>query len=274
MMFADARTILAASGTCFVLSASLAFAQTATAPPQSPTFEVASIRQNIDPNHSWRMNFTPNGVSALDVTLQYAIHEAYGLYDDRLWSGGPSWLTERRFDIEAKYDTVQYPHPTLVQRQAMLQQLLAERFKLAVHHESNEFPLYALVVAKNGPKFQESKPDELHPNKVYGSICHVTRSRPGILGLEGCTMVDLARLLTGWTHHDLGRTIVDHTGLTARYTLLLQWTPENASQPAAQDTEGPFLFTALKEQLGLELKATTGPLDTIVIDHVEMPSEN
>ena len=87
-------------------------------------------------------------------------------------------------------------------------------------------------------------------------------------------MANLAQALTGWTQSDLGRIIEDRTGLTGRYTLALQWTPENVPASAIQKYSGPSIFTALKEQLGLELKATKGPLDTIVIDHVEMPTPN
>jgi uncharacterized protein (TIGR03435 family) len=266
--------MLVAGGACFVLYASIALAQTRAAPAQAPGFEVASIRQNMNPNPRWRMSFTADGVSATDVTLQYAIYEAYGVYDGQLWSGGPSWLGERRFDIEAKFDVSQYPNPTLEQRRAMLQQLLAERFKLAVHHELKEFPLYALVVGKDGPKLQESKPDEIRPSKVYGAMCMNTGSKMGSLGLTGCSMADLAKTLTMRTRSDLGRTVVDQTGLAARYTLTLRWTPDNVLASPALDAGGPSIFTALKEQLGLELKPIKGPLDTIVIDRVEMPSEN
>jgi hypothetical protein len=102
----------------------------------TPRYDVASIRQDLNPHPSWRMNFTSDGVSAKDVTLFYAIEEAYGFYDDELWSAVPSWTMQTRFDVEAKYDMEKYPHVTLEQRNGMLQQLLAERFKLIVHHVS------------------------------------------------------------------------------------------------------------------------------------------
>ena len=257
-------------------AAPISLAQSATnAAAAGPTFEVASIRQNMNPNPRWHMFFTADGLNAVDVTLQYAIREAYGVYDDRLWSGGPPWLNERRFDIQAKFDVSKYPNLTREQRQAMLRQLLADRFKLVVHHESREFPLYDLLVAKNRPKFVETKPGDIQYNRLDGgAVCVVTRSRMGSLGLRGCTMTDLAQMLTGWTQSDLGRIIEDRTGLPGRYTLALQWTPENVPVAAIQKYSGPSIFTALKEQLGLELKATKGPLDTIVIDHVEMPTPN
>jgi uncharacterized protein (TIGR03435 family) len=274
----------------FVLATLIAAAQTAV-PAKAPTFEVASIRQNMNPNPHWHMFFTADGVNAMDVTLQYAIRFAYGVYQNWLWSGGPEWLNERRFDIQAKYDVSEYPKPTPQQRRAMLQQLLADRFKLVVHHETKEFPLYDLVVAKNGPKFSESKPEEVQHNRINGGpVCVHFRSQGSHgLGLRGCSVKDLAFTLTGYPQ--IGRTVVDKTGLTGLYTFELHWRPENrsASVPlasissaltpspsvlAASDMSLPSIFTALKEQLGLELKPTKGPLDTIVIDHAEMPSAN
>ena len=257
-------------------AAPAAFAQAAAkAPSAGPTFEVASIRQNMNPNPRWHMFFTADGLNAVDVTLQWVLHEAYGVYNNQFWSGGPEWLNERRFDIQAKFDISKYPNPTPEQRRAMLQQLLADRFKLVVHHETKEFPLYDLVVAKNGPKFEETKPGDIQHNRLDGgAVCVFTRSRRGSLGLRGCTMADLADALTGWTQSDLGRIIENRTGLTGRYTLALQWTPENVPASAIQNYSGPSIFTALKEQLGLELKPAKGPLDTIVIDQAEMPSAN
>ena len=257
-------------------AAPAAFAQAAAkAPSAGPTFEVASIRQNMNPNPRWHMFFTADGLNAVDVTLQWVLHEAYGVYNNQFWSGGPEWLNERRFDIQAKFDVSKYPNPTPELRRTMLQQLLADRFKLVVHHETKEFPLYELVVAKYGPKFAESKPEEILRSPLNGrALCRVTRSRMGLLGLRGCTMENLAQTLTGWTQSDLGRIIQDRTGLTGRYTLALQWTPENVPASAIQNYSGPSIFTALKEQLGLELKPAKGPLDTIEMDHVEMPSPN
>jgi uncharacterized protein (TIGR03435 family) len=221
------------------------------------------------------MSFTDDGVSAKDVTLLYAIEEAYGLYDEQLWSNLPPWIKETRFDIEAKYDVEKYPQITLEQRRAMLQQLLAERLKLAVHHEQREFPLYMLAIAKGGPKFEETKPEDVHISSTYGPMCQVLRSKMGLIEMKGCSMAQLAHNLTGWTRNDLGRTIVDRTGLTGRYSFSLNWTPDSAPPPNSLDAGGgPSIFTAVQEQLGLLLRPERGPLDTIVVDHVEMPTEN
>jgi uncharacterized protein (TIGR03435 family) len=248
---------------------------TNSAPTSELRFDVASVRQNLTPEPRWRMGFTANGVSAKDVTLLYAMEEAYGLYDEQLWSGIPPWIKEKRFDIEAKYDVDKYPQITLEQRKAMLQKLLAERFGLVVHHEQREFPLYELTIAKGGSKFEETKPEDLQVSSTYGPMCHHLRSKMGVTEMKGCSMAQLAQTLTGWTRDELGRTIVDHTGLTGRYSFLLNWTPDSASPSNSLDAEGgPSIFTAVKEQLGLLLHPEKGPLDTIVIDHLEMPTEN
>lgn len=252
-------------------------AQTAATNTEGPAYEVASVKQNLNPNPAWRMDFTADGVRAQDVTLEYAMYEAFGLYDDRLWSGGPGWIREKRFDIDARFDLSKYPKPTLDQRRAMLQQLLADRFRLVVHHETKQFPLYALVIAKHGPLFKKTREEDLQRSPQWGVMCRHTRSRRGVLEMTGCSMTALASSLD-MANGDLGRKVVDKTGLAGYYDFKLNWTPMIANRETANDAievdSGPSIFTALKEQLGLELKPITGPLDTIVIDHVEMPSED
>lgn len=268
---------------CSMMFAQSAPVRSTSAPPAvpdsasalGPRFDVASVRQNLTPEPRWRMSFTDDGVSAKDVTLLYAIEEAYGLYDEQFWQGIPPWMKEKRFDIEARYDLEKYPRIALEQRRAMLQQLLTERFKLVVHHEQKEFPLYALTLAKGGPKFEATKPEDLGISATYGPMCHVLRSKIGLTEMKGCSMAQLADNLSGWTRDDLGRRIVDHTGLTGRYNFSLNWTPDTSPPSNLLDTGGgPSIFTAVQEQLGLQLRPEKGPLDTIVIDHVEMPTEN
>lgn len=273
------RRLLFVILTDLAMAHSFLSAQTPIAAADSPTFEVASIRQNLNPNPRWNMAFTPDGVHAMDVTLLWALREAYGMPDNDLWSGGPPWLDKARFDIEAKYDVDKHPNLTREQRQAMLQQLLADRFKLVVHHEPKEFPLYALVVAKNGPKFGQTNPKDLRKNPAYGVVCMFKESHRGAVGMSGCTMTQFADSLGGIGRNDLGRKVVDQTGLSGYFTIALNWAPVDTTTPSttegnAPEPSGPSIFTAVKEQLGLQLKPIKGPLDTIVIDHAEMPSEN
>jgi uncharacterized protein (TIGR03435 family) len=249
--------------------------QSAPDAARTPVFDVTSIRQNVDPKSAWRMQFTDDGVSALDVTLQYALEEAYGLYDLQRWSGGPDWLNQRRFNIEARFDPAEYKNLTLEQRRTMLQQMLADRCKLVVHHEPREFPLYALVIARNGPKLSETKPESLNPQTLYRSSCLITStSRPNQLAMQGCTTGDFASILTGAARSDLNRDVIDQTGLSGRYDIVLHWTPEDPATAERSNPDGPPIFSALQEQLGLRLKPTRGMLDTIVVDRIEMPSEN
>jgi uncharacterized protein (TIGR03435 family) len=169
----------------------------------------------------------------------------------------------------------------------MFQPLLADRFKLKFHYETRELPVYVLTIAKNGPKLKESQPDPAGP--------------PGPAGMRGKHMMRLmgmghleaqgisVTLLTHELSRQLGRTVIDKTGLTGNYDFGLQWTPDLGTGPtfkgpqggpsagdngAAPDASGPTIFTAIQEQLGLKVESQKGPVRVMVIDHVEPPSAN
>ena len=165
----------------------------------------------------------------------------------------------------------------------MLQALLADRFKLIVHRENRELPVYLLVAGKNGPKLHQSKlganPDEIHDSSLESGHGGGKIIAPSI------TARDLAGMLT----LALGRTVLDKTGLRGSYNLTLQWTADQAQAPASNalengqrgtesasvsDSTWPSIFTAIQEQLGLKLEEGKGPVEVIVIDHVEKPSGN
>jgi uncharacterized protein (TIGR03435 family) len=169
----------------------------------------------------------------------------------------------------------------------MLQPALAERFKLKVHSETKQLPVYELIVAKGGAKLKEATAGDTYANGIKGpdgvGRGGMMRSGPGQLTAQAVPMTSLANLLSQQLH----RTVLDKTGLTAKYDLELNWTPDQGSDPmfkgpegspqradAAPDSSGPSIFTALQEQLGLKLQSANGPVETLVIDHVEMPSEN
>jgi uncharacterized protein (TIGR03435 family) len=261
------------AGILFMAGECATSAQGAAAVPTVPMYDVVSVRQNLNPEPRWQMGFTADGVWGEDVTLFWAMKEAYLIPDERCL-GAPSWIDEKRFDIQAKYDTEKYPNLTLEQRNVMLQQMLADRFKLVLHHELKDFPVYALEIAKGGVKFPETKPENMHINSTYGPMCHILNSGKGVLEMQGCAIGDLVRHLSSRSQRDYGRPILDRTGLKGRYDIKLHWTPETPPGSPPPETEGPWLLTAVQEQLGLQLKATVGPLDMIVIDHAEMPSEN
>jgi uncharacterized protein (TIGR03435 family) len=155
----------------------------------------------------------------------------------------------------------------------MMQTMLAERFQLKTHRETKELPVYSLMVAKGGPKLEEAKSGSLRMNWGLGQIAY-----------QSAPLSMLTNTLTQLT----GRLVLDQTGLTGTYDFTLKWTPDEGqmqmfrrasdgpvnSEAAASDAIGPSLFTALKEQLGLRLEATKAPVEMLVVDHAERPSEN
>jgi uncharacterized protein (TIGR03435 family) len=169
----------------------------------------------------------------------------------------------------------------------MVQSLLADRFSLRLSHKTEILPIYALVIAKTGAKLQESKPSE---NYSSGAKRHVGEEgefsmSQGQLTAQGFSIEGLVWLLS----RSLGRPVLDQTGLRGNYDFTLQWTPDEGHgsmanvqtdggpgtvAPPLPGSSGPSIFTAIQEQLGLKLEPTKGPLDVIVIDHVERPSEN
>jgi len=260
----------------------------------SPVYEVASIKPNKSGDNRSRIMFSPDGLSATGGTLQMLIMSAYEISPHQI-SGAPSWLDSERYDIEAKMDSSTADElrkmsedERRVARQHMLQALLADRLKLTIHRESKELPIYALVVAKDGPKFQEARPGDTYSNGVKGPDGHAGAGMMfggnGTLTGQGVPLVNLVRFLT----RALGRTVIDKTGLTSKYDFTLKWTEERqapmfkgteGSQPgtggiSAPESSGPSIFTAVQEQLGLKLESGKGPVDILIIDHVEKPSEN
>jgi uncharacterized protein (TIGR03435 family) len=251
-------------------------------PQTQPSFAVASIKPSNSADQRLRKKILPEQVTVSNVTVKGLIEIAYNLKDFQI-SGGPSWMDSALFDIDARPEGIANPG-------LMLQSLLAERFQLVVRHDTKELPVYALVVAKNGPKFKdahESDPNipELNGRSDIpaGSRMRVNIVRRGRLTTQGSDMTTLASQLSRF----LGRTVVDKTGLKGSYDLKLEWAPdenqvanfqelgvpEGAGAPPA-DWPGPTLFTALEEQLGLKIDSQKGPVEVLVVERVEKPSAN
>lgn len=243
-----------------------------------PAFEVASIKPNVSGGDGESSGFQPGRFTATNASVKTLLeYNAYGISSSQI-VGGPGWLSSEKFDISAKADdaTVEHmkalsrEHKTELQHQ-MVQQLLAERFKLAVHWETKELPVYALVAAKGGPKLTAAK-------DTSGGAS--TSSGNGKLTAKGITMTRLAQTLTRTLGLELGRDLIDKTGLEGRYDFVLTWSPQENSAAMAdpsneiQTGSGSSIFTALQEQLGLKLESTKGPVATLVIDHLEQPSAN
>ena len=268
-------SILLASALLVPLSAIAQTPKAATSPvTPAPSFDVVSI--HLSPpspdghNHIWNdpheSHFRTGNLSTRDL-IQYA----YNLPKSQIL-GGPQWLNSAMYDIDAKSDPEQdaklksmSSDDAVQQKRLMVQALLADRFALATHHETCELPIYNLVLAKGGAKFQPSTRD--------GTTIDTGRSRMHIAGSD-----DTIGLLARELAQSQGRVVVNKTGLTGRYDLTLRWTPDDAPPPllngAPDPNAPPGLFTALQEQLGLKLEPAKGPVEVLVIDKIEQPSPN
>lgn len=265
----------------------------------APTFEVASIK----PDDSGTQNRLfqspgPGRFHTINISARLMVEYAYDLKDFQV-IGGPSWTDSQGYVIDAKADDATTAQMQKLPRQqqmeqmrAMLRSLLAERFKLVVTHDTKEMPIYALVVAKGGPKLTPSTytppdPDAPKPATPPRNGPHLMLGQ-GTIG-EGTIdaayqpVSGLANLLARIP--DLGgRMVQDETGIKGNYDFTMHFSmqsiapkgapPPPESSPAANDTSEPSIFTALEEQLGLKLESTKGPVDVYTIEHIEQPSEN
>jgi bla regulator protein BlaR1 len=244
------------------------------------SFEVASIKPAAPGGRGAQFMMAPGGrVNIKNINVKFLIQQAYQVRDFQI-AGGPGWLSSDRYDIVAKAEGDEQVNPE--QMRTMMQGLLADRFKLAIHRETKELPVYTLVVGKNGPKLKETPDTEgvPGPDGVRRGGMQVRMGR-GLINGQGMTMEMLATQLA----NQLGRTVIDKTGLKGGYEVKLEWTPEQGEGPAIQREggadapattadSGPTIFTALQEQLGLRLESTKGPVTIIVIDSVEKATEN
>jgi len=230
----------------------------------------------------------PYGIDAAFVTLPMLVQRAYGLLSNDRVFGAPEWAKADRFDIRAKMSETDIsqmqklsPTEAKTRRELMMQALLAERFKLKVHSETKQAPVYDLVVAKGGPKLKDAVTDA-NPPMGKGED---GRPRTGFNQATGSTEVaqgESTRALADFLSQPvsgLGRPVVDKTGLTGAYDFTLNWVPHfdrilpGSGGGSASPDEADSLFEAL-QQIGLKLQPATSPIDIIVIDHVEHPSEN
>ena len=240
-----------------------------------PDYEVSTIKVNKSGNNMMRIMFKPDGFSSTNLTLKTLIGNAYMIRQD-LISGGPAWLGTTGFDVEAKVlgdDVELLKKVPPLQRQVMLQHLLAERFKLVVHTETKMLPTFDLVVAKDGPKMTPAPLGEKDDDAMANPDA---KRHPGMMmmsqnSVEGTSlpMASLASQLSAILHH----TVIDKTGLMRKYDFVLKFTPDDGPPPDS-DNASPTIFTAVQEQLGLKLVPSKGPTPTLVIDHVEPPTED
>ncbi len=293
------KLLLAAAGiAAFALPLALGLTNASQASNATPSsFEAASIKpaKSAGKMGLFRISLEPGGrFVASGINVSTLLQLAYNVKESQI-SGAPSWVNSDRFDIQAKPDDSAAaemqkltPEQRSEQSRLMLQSLLADRFGLKLGHETKELSVYALTVAKNGPKFHQSAAPD---SQTLGA----SPPRRGIMmnGRGQLTVMDAGLdMFANVLSHQLGRIVLDKTGLKSKYDFTLNWTPEPGEgrmmpgggpepgregpggAPPPPAASGPSLFTALQEQLGLKLESQKAPVDILVIEHVEKPSEN
>jgi len=252
----------------FLLCIAAAVAFTAVWPAQAqapPAFAVATIKPSEAPGTGGLLNFPgPGRLSAPNFTLKTLIGFAFG--QNLEISGGPSWMAQDRYNLQAQADG----EPTNAERLVMLRSLLVERFALKYHMSSKEVDVYALVLAKSDGKLGPN----IKPSAAEGPTGAMFRA-PGIV-LRRQTMSTLANMLSANILADLGRRVVDRTGLTGQFDVDLAYSRPNPQAKGGDPlaSEGPSLFTVIQEQLGLKLESSKGTVEMLIVDQAERPTEN
>jgi uncharacterized protein (TIGR03435 family) len=226
------------------------------------------------------------------VTLKQMIQSAYRVREFEI-VGGPAWVQSDRFDVEAKADET-YRSGDLP---LLMQNLLSTRFMLTVHRETRDLPIFNLTVAKGGPKIDPvpfpERPATGSAQPTLPSPPTGTTNSPRPAMNAGGFFVGIGQMrsaavpltaLTNTLSQMFGRPVIDKTGLSGLFDINLSWSPDpseriappgiNVARPPTVDPDGPTIFTALQEQLGLRLESATGAVEIIVIDSAQKPSEN
>lgn len=240
------------TGVLLIAAACGLFAQTT---PARKSFEAVSIKPNNMSGSEVHEHNSPGRLDA-HMSTKHLIRDAFDVKDFQIL-GGPAWLGNNNYDFIATTAVpIQLTDEVL---QPYLQSLLADRFHLQYHRETKESPVYFLVAAKTGPKLTKHTGAGGFDMNEHGGKDKVTMSSTRL------TMAGLA----SWLAREMERPVIDHTGIDGEFDVNLNWSPEQISE-----TSGPSLFTALQEQLGLRLESGKGPVEMIVIDSIEKPSEN
>lgn len=236
----------------------------------SPGVEVATIKPAKPDAQGGGFIWDGRVIKAINNTLGSLICTAYNLQSKQI-VGAPDWVFSEKFDITIQPDMT--GRPSLKQSQGMTRQLLADRFQLKFHHDKKEMSAYVLTAIADPPKMTKDTSDPTQEGLFFGPI--------GTLHVHNAPMLDFTQLLQAFV---LDRPVVDQTGLTGRWDLVLKWTPDE-SQFAAMGVKAPpppsdpanappELLTAIREQLGLKLSSEKTAVEVIVIDHVDHPSPN
>ncbi len=239
----------------------------------SKVFDVATVKLNPSGDAGWQLGPPGHGsVTIKNLQLHRIIASSFRVQDSMVF--GPGWLDDTRYDIVGKGPDPNASNPEVWE---MMRSLLAERFKLKYHIESREFSIYALTVAKGGPKLKNGEDGRCAADIKAGKTCGDIIFPPfgaGIYNMPiGAFIGGLARTLQD-------RPIVDKTGLTGKYDITVTWIPDGMKPedlekiPKEQRPEDLSLFQAVEKQAGLKLEATKGPVQVVVVDGIEKPSEN
>ena len=247
-------------------------AQTASPTVTTPTYDVVSIVPNkAGDTAGTGIEVHDATFTATNADLINLLINAFNIKPDLIF-GLPPWAASTRWNLQAKIIDPDLPalkKLTDDQHRAMLQQVLADRFRFKAHTETKELPVYNLVVTAHGPRF---KPSAKQGEADMGGMS----SSDGEVTLDAYPVSAMAYTLSSILH----RTVIDKTNLTAHYDLHLTWAPDNPAAAAGQNDghpaadTGPSLFSALQDQLGLKLVPSKGPVPTLVIDHIEPPTAN
>jgi len=257
------------------------------APSQAQTTITTTPAYTIAPNKpgggSVTLMFGPDEFISKNASLQQVIRAAYGVEDDRI-SGAPDWLSSEKYDVEVKEGSSGVDDPrklnvdlSVSEQKHMLQALLADRLRLALHRETRDLTVYALVIAKNGPKLQESEPGDSYRNGHKGPD---GVSRPGGIHFEGQKLIAQGVPVGAMLFHlsrQLHRTVLDETALSGTYDFTLRLpdgVPLGIDNPAPPESYEPAVSIAIDRQLGLKLEPKKVSLEVLVIDHVEKPLRN
>jgi uncharacterized protein (TIGR03435 family) len=248
----------------------------------APAFDVVSIKPNKSDSGGMSSTGVTDSFKGTNLRLNDLVMDSYNLTSYDLIFGLPNWTRSAHFDVEAKItnpDKKQIDNLTDDQRNAMMLAILKDRFHFQAHLETKILPVYDLVIAKGGAKFIGGNgPDAV----TAAALAKRNITVGGMVTYDGeitAGATPVSSLVFTLTSV-VGRTVIDKTGLTGTYNFELKWTPEHGGpanadngQANSQDS-GPSIFTALQEQLGLKLQPSKGPVQTLVVDHIEMPSEN
>jgi uncharacterized protein (TIGR03435 family) len=271
----------------FVVFVPVVLPQAPTAPASRTEFEVVSIKLNTSARVGGNISMPGGAVKVDSLSLRYLVMFAYNVKDFQI-SGSPAWANSDKYDVMAKAAG----RPTFEEIRPMLQSLLADRFNLTVHRETKEAPVYDLTAAKGGLKIAPSKDGSCvvpsaenlpKPGAPRPNYCGNIGVRPNSIEAYAVPMERFVATLSDV----LGRRVIDKTGIKQNIDVHLEFAPDEGTangllgrtgdigSPApSTDPPGPSIFTALQEQLGLKLESSKGPVEMLIIDRVERPSEN